>query len=205
MGTRRLSIPHIPGDTISHSTPHPESCTTSAHSKHGYVLGILGGSNYYKEDDITQVLQTAKELWGDPQQILIPLEGTTSMFTESWAQANKIPTILIDADWKQYGRRACILRNAKIEKEATQFIIVRSPRSKSDKMILKAEALAKGHKEVLVLVGHDTDTKALTIDYHEAEPVKIKEKISKKAEKKSPKSNNKTDKGDIRSFLSSTK
>lgn len=166
MQPRRLSIPEI-GEYSAISEYSPiNKYNSSKMPINEVIIGILGSSTYYKEDDINQLTETIVDLWGMPSRILLEPKGTSSMFIDSWAERHKIEVMPIEAEWAKYGRRACIFVSNKIEKEANHIIIIRSPRAKSDKMLQKAEALSKS-KNVLVLMGRDADTNGLIIDQYE--------------------------------------
>jgi hypothetical protein len=162
MQSRRLSVPNI-GDYIEYKPIKMNNKTPVANN---IIIGVLGSSAYYNEDDINQLTQTIIDLWGRPSKILLEPKGTTSMFIDSWAERQKIEVMPIEAEWAKYGRRACILVSNKIEKEANHIIIIRSPKAKSDKMLQKAETLSKT-KNVMVLMGRDPDTNGLIIDQYE--------------------------------------
>lgn len=168
---RRLSIPCMPsGESLAPVTHASITAATPQHSlAREIVIGILNTSAYYNEDDIASIMQAAINFWGEPSKILLPLDGKCSVYIDSWAERNTKAYILpIDAEWGRYGSKACMMRQKKIEQESTHFLVIRSPRAKSDKILYRAEALCKLGKEVLLISGHD-DQKSLIIDHYEVE------------------------------------
>jgi hypothetical protein len=163
MQQRRLSIPNIGEYSSISNNPSTNKTKTPTNE---VIVGVLGSSTYYKEEDINQLTLTLIELWGKPSKILLEPKGTSSMFIDSWAERNKIEVVPIEAEWAKYGPRACIFVSSKIEKEATHIIIIRSPKAKSDKMLQKANTLAKS-KDVIVVMGRDSETNGLLIDQYE--------------------------------------
>jgi hypothetical protein len=94
------------------------------------VLGVLGTrSNIRYEDLDAQIMSPMVDLWGNPDEILVPADGDSSYAIESWASRHKIPVTLVCADWKSQGRRAGMLRDAKIQREASHLLLLQGPRS----------------------------------------------------------------------------
>ena len=174
-GKRRLSIPSM-GDysdnlyKVSNIDYHVKSAHQSSP-----IIGIIGTSAFYSEADAKQLMITVTELWGKPARILFAQDKGLSMYIDLWAEANKVEPVPLEANWKTAGPRACQERNRRIEKESTHFIIVRSPRSRSDASLRKAEYLSK-KKEVIILQGYDTEAptpKTLLLDHLVPPPQKI--------------------------------
>ncbi len=112
------------------------------------ILGIFGNwtkitENELQEDILNPVVQ---ELGRVPDRILIPTEGVTSIYIQEWAESMKISYQMYQADWKNSGRSAQILRDNRIRKECTHALVFLSPRS--DKLEKSAEAMAKNGKRV---------------------------------------------------------
>jgi hypothetical protein len=97
------------------------------------VLGILGNSAAAKWTRETIAETIMNPLLGEierlPDTILMPSEGNTSILLQIWADRQNIPCQSIDADWARMGRRARIMRDARILKEATHLIFFLGARS----------------------------------------------------------------------------
>ena len=148
-----------------------------------HILGILGARNSLTK----QILQDEilnpilDDLGKNPAKILLPSEPLTSTFIECYATRNDIPCAMLKSDWIQHGRRAGIMRDAKIEKEATAFLIFEGPKSRY--YLDLAERIAKRRpgcrvyvveaKSVSpVLLEVDTATRYMISDEIEAEILK---------------------------------
>jgi len=104
--------------------------------KHGHsdpdrtVLGVLGTrSNIRAEEFNEQILSPLVEAWGVPDEILAPADGESSYVIQAWATKQGIPVTLVACDWVKQGRRAAPLRDARIQREATHFLLLQGPRS----------------------------------------------------------------------------
>jgi hypothetical protein len=173
---RRLSIPSFPNDPNHHNATPDKSI----------IVGILGASAAYNEIHMRQLTSTIETLWGKPSRILFQQSGYSTMYIDAWAEDNKIPATAIQPEWATYGPRACMMVNARIEKESTHIVIIRSPRAKSDKMLQKAEQFAsKKHKQCLVLMGIEVDESALIDHYEVPEPASTKTKATSSSKKTS--------------------
>jgi hypothetical protein len=94
------------------------------------VLGVLGTrSNIRYEDLDSQIMGPMVEAWGDPDEIVLPAEGDSSAAIQGWAERRKIPVSLVGSDWKTQGRRAGLLRDARIQRESTHLLLLQGPRS----------------------------------------------------------------------------
>lgn len=94
------------------------------------VLGVLGTrSNIRYEDLEANILGPLMAEWGIPDTILLPSEGDSSQAIESWAQLKQIQTHLVSCDWVTQGRRAGLVRDAQIQRDATHFLLLQGPRS----------------------------------------------------------------------------
>ena len=166
---RRLSIPSF-GDDPS----NPSSNST--------IVGILGASAAYNQIHMRQLTATIETLWGKPASIIFQQSGYSTMYIDAWAEDNHIPVTAIQPEWTTYGPRACMMVNARIEKDATHIVIIRSPRAKSDKMLQKAEQLvAKKQKHCIVLMGIEADGSAIIDCYERTEPEPTTKKSAKKS------------------------
>jgi hypothetical protein len=94
------------------------------------VLGVLGTrSNIRYEELEAQILGPLVEAWGNPDEIVLPVEGDSSAAIQGWAERRKIPVSLVGSDWKTQGRRAGMLRDARIQRESTHLLLLQGPRS----------------------------------------------------------------------------
>ena len=94
------------------------------------VLGVLGTRNSIRYDDfIADIIGPALEAWGVPDEIVAPAESESSHVLSSWAARQGVPVSLVAADWARTGRRAGLLRDARIQREATHFLLLQGPRS----------------------------------------------------------------------------
>ncbi len=94
------------------------------------VLGVIGtGGKTDVSTFYTDILAPMIEVWGTPDEILLPSEGETAHLLQAWAHKQEIPVRLVATDWSKHGRRAVSLRDACIQREATHFLLLQGPRS----------------------------------------------------------------------------
>jgi len=94
------------------------------------VLGVLGTrSSICLEDIETNIIAPVLEAWGTPDELIIPIEGDTSHALQMWADARSIPVIRVSCEWAKLGRKAGLLRDARIQREATHLLMLQGPRS----------------------------------------------------------------------------
>jgi hypothetical protein len=94
------------------------------------VLGVLGTrSNTRVEDVAVTLMAPLIEAWGTPDELLLPSEGDSSIAIQTWAATQKIPVRLVSCDWVTQGRRAGMLRDARIQREASHLLLLQGPRS----------------------------------------------------------------------------
>jgi len=94
------------------------------------VFGVLGTRNKMSyEDFVSQILNPTVEVWGLPAEIVAPADGESAEVLQAWAAHHKIPVCLVAADWTRNGKRAGLLRDARIQREATHMILLQGPRS----------------------------------------------------------------------------
>lgn len=96
------------------------------------ILGVLGARNaltkQIMQDEILNPI--LDDLGKAPSKILLPAEPLSSTYIECWASRQDIPVDSIKSDWVRNGRRAGVLRDAAIEKEANVFLIFEGPKSR---------------------------------------------------------------------------
>ena len=94
------------------------------------VLGVLGTrSNIRCEDLHDNILYPLLEAWGDPDELLLPAEGDSSEALQAWADSKHIPVSRVSCDWASQGRKAGLLRDARIQRESTHLLLLQGPRS----------------------------------------------------------------------------
>lgn len=115
------------------------------------IVGILGLHNTITKDDIHEkILHPLMSVLGRmPELLVLPSEGTSSAFISLWAEKNQIDTHCVEADWKKFQRKAGILRDARIVKEATHLLVFVGARSRSYEQT--AIRIAKKGKRVFLI------------------------------------------------------
>lgn len=94
------------------------------------VLGVLGTRSNIRADDLDiNIIAPLVEAWGLPDEIIVPAEGDSSQAIQSWAELKNIPISLVGCDWVAQGRRAGMLRDSRIQREATHLLMLQGPRS----------------------------------------------------------------------------
>lgn len=147
------------------------------------TLGILGNRQTDSEKEVWGILEAIAETIGRrPDRILIPAEGNFSIYTQSWADSKKIQYTLFECDWIRLGKRAAVMRDMAIQKEADHFLLVRStrprrviserspqsdgaiksPKGKSDRLDKLAATFARKHIQVFLL-GEELEEVEVTI------------------------------------------
>lgn len=95
------------------------------------ILGVLGHRTDATQEKLVEDVMTPflQELGKVPERILLPSEGMSSILLSDWADGLHIPTQIYEADWRRHQRRALIYRDARIQEEATHFLIFLNKRS----------------------------------------------------------------------------
>lgn len=95
------------------------------------VLGILGTRSVIDECTLIENILTpiVQELGRLPDKVLVPSEGTSSIYIQSWAESLHICCNRFEADWRTRGKAATIFRDSRIQSEATHLLVFLSPRS----------------------------------------------------------------------------
>jgi len=123
-------------------------------------LGVLGSRMDLKQEKILElIMATLEELERPPDQIILPAEGTSSIFISDWADSLKIPTQIYEADWRRHQRRAKIYRDSRIQKESTHFLVFLNKRSEFNEKL--ADRLCRQGRTVF------------TVSYADAEIMKL--------------------------------
>lgn len=118
-------------------------------------LGILGKhEKLSKEQMHDKILHPLVSAMGRlPDKVLVPSEGTSSMYMSLWAEKLNIETHAVEADWRKMQRKAGILRDARILKGSSHLLIFLGPRSRAYEQTGFREA-KKG--KTVYLVEHDS-------------------------------------------------
>jgi len=116
------------------------------------ILGVLGARNTVTKQIIQDEILNPilDDLAIKPSRLLVPSEPMSSTYIECWATRNGIPIDSVKSDWVKNGRRAGIIRDAYIEKEATALLIFEGPKSRY--FLDLAERIAKRRPEIKVYV-----------------------------------------------------
>ena len=114
-----------------------------------------------KQEKILEIIMAIlEELERPPDQIILPAEGTSSIFISDWADSLKIPTQIYEADWRRHQRRAKIYRDSRIQKESTHFLIFLNKRSEFNEKL--AERLCRQGRTVFTVSYADSEVEQLT-------------------------------------------
>lgn len=127
-------------------------------------LGILGSRN-----DITQGVLIERilnpilqELERPPDRVILPSEGTSSIFLSDWAESLKIPSQIYEADWQRHARRAKIFRDARIQQESTHYLVFLNKRSEFNEKL--ATRLARQGNIVFTVSWKDCEIEQLIVE-----------------------------------------
>lgn len=114
-------------------------------------LGVIGSRQDIDQIKVHELIinPILQELGRVPDKIILPAEGTSTIFLSDWAEMFKIPTQIYEADWRKHQRRAKIFRDARIQQESTHFIIFLNKRSEFNEKL--ANRLARLGKPVFTI------------------------------------------------------
>ena len=112
------------------------------------ILGIFGYHNTVTSDSILEHTLTPmlQELERIPDKVLLPSEGNSSIYVQSWAESLHIKTQVFQSDWARNGKIAQRIRDDRIQKECTHALIYLSNRS--NRLEKYAESMARKGKIV---------------------------------------------------------
>lgn len=147
------------------------------------VLAIFGNTNKVSEQDLqdntlTLILQ---ELGRTPDKVLIPTEGNSSIYIESWAESLGIKRQVFQADWVRNGKIAQILRDDRMAKECTHalvFLPIPKANQTSSKLEKFGEKLCKKGKTVFTS-SHNQQLTQLELLKNEQKSLKASEPAHK--------------------------
>jgi hypothetical protein len=94
-------------------------------------LGVIGSRQDCSQQKMIEEVMTPilQELGRVPERVILPSEGISSIYLSDWADTLKIQTQIYEADWHRHQRRAKIYRDARIQQEASHFLIFLNKRS----------------------------------------------------------------------------
>ena len=113
------------------------------------VLGVLGTrSSIRYEDAEADLLGPILEAWGTPDELVVPAEGDSSFVMQTWATQNGMPVRLLACNWTTQGKRAGLLRDSQIQREATHLLLLQGPRSNA--LMQLAQRLERKGRPVVI-------------------------------------------------------
>lgn len=126
-------------------------------------LGVIGSRTDATEERIRDevLLPILQELGRMPDKMLLPDEGTSSIYISDWADTMRIPSQVFQCDWQRHGKRAKIFRDSRIQEDSTHFIIFLQKRSEFNEK-LGTRLARKGYK-VFTVAYKDWSLEELTL------------------------------------------
>lgn len=113
------------------------------------VLGVIGTrSNIRYEEFERDIVGPLMEAWGVPDAIVASAEGDIAELLTTWATHNEVPLRLISADWVRQGKRAGMLRDGSIQRDASHLVFLQGPRSNT--MMTLALRLSRKGRPVVI-------------------------------------------------------
>lgn len=132
-------------------SPSPVRCPTPMY------VGVLGSTDTITKeicnDKIIQPFLASLDC--PPSCMLLPTEGKSSIYLESWAETHEIPCNSYSCEWARHGKRAKIWRDNRIMQESTLFIVFLN--KKSNFYEATATRLAKKGYRVFTVTYGDYD------------------------------------------------
>ncbi len=127
------------------------------------MLGFFGSSSsgYWTTTTLAETIidPLAEELGDFPVRMLFPMEGTTGMHLQIWAEKHKVQCSPIEADWVRMGARARALRDAKVLKESNILVFFLGNRSDYyEKMAIREVKKSAATKKRIFVIPSNTKT-----------------------------------------------
>jgi hypothetical protein len=146
------------------------------------ILSVFGYTNKIIEDDIITNTLTPmlSELGRPPDKVLIPSDGNSSIYIQSWAESLCVKTQVFQADWQRNGRMAQILRDDRMFKECTHALVFLS--AKSDRLEKFAERITRKGK-IVFTSSHNQTLTQYEMSHCEPVPVPVPRRASGRAHK----------------------
>jgi len=112
------------------------------------ILSVFGYLNKVSEPEFQEkvIMQLLQQLERIPDKILLPSEGTSSIYLQEWAEALHITTQVFHSDWKRNGKIAQIIRDDRMQKECTHALVFLT--DKTEKLRKNADKMVKKEKKV---------------------------------------------------------
>ena len=129
-----------------------------------FFLGVLGA----RIDATPQILQEQilnpilSEIGRVPEKLVLPEEGISSIYLADWADSLRVPNQIYEADWHRHQRRAKIFRDARIQSEATHFLLFLNKRSTFNEKV--AIRLARQGRTVFTIPYGSWELEQLTLN-----------------------------------------
>ncbi len=113
-----------------------DECTPLAKGE-PIILGILGSRNDCTQQQVIEsvLMPICSALGRLPDSLILPEEGISAMYLSDWADRLHIPSKVYECDWRTHQRRAKILRDARIQKESTHFLVFCNKRSQANEQL----------------------------------------------------------------------
>jgi hypothetical protein len=149
-----------------------------------FILGVLGARNELTKQILQQEVldPILEDLPKKPTQILVPDEPLSSSFIEAWGERKGIPVVSMKSDWMRHGKKASVLRDARIEKESCAYLIFEGPRSRY--YVNLAEKLAKRYEEKPVYIVHKDTVSPILLEVERVRPMMIEDSVEAEILKK---------------------
>lgn len=150
------------------------------------LLGVFGVNNKISERTLIEnVLNLIlQELCRLPDKVLVPLEGNSSLYIQSWAETLGIPYQTFTADWKRNGKTAGIMRDSRIQNECTHALVFLAPKSTRYEKFAERMAISKKSPKTVFTASYQDSS--LTMLEHDPDPDPPKEPARKSDSGKAP-------------------
>ena len=95
------------------------------------LLGVLGSRADITYDILHEriLAPILSELGRFPDRMILPSETTSSELFHNWSEQLKLASMVYETDWAHLGKRARVVRDARICTESTHLIIFLGKRS----------------------------------------------------------------------------
>lgn len=130
------------------------------------VVGVLGTHSTLTKDQAHDlILHPLLEVLGRlPDKLILPAESQSSAYISLWSERQGVDTHSVEADWRKLQRKAGILRDARIQKEATHLLVFVGPRSRSYEQT--AIRQAKKGKRVFLIEPNPIEMYEIVVEDH---------------------------------------
>lgn len=165
------------------------------------ILGVLGARNSLTKHILQEEIldPVFNDLNKKPTRVLLPAEPLSSTFIECWAARKDIHVDLLRSDYAAHGRRAGVLRDARIEKDATAYIVFEGP--KSSFYMKLAERIAKKYPDRPVYLIASNTVSPVLLEVEQVKPAFISDDLEAEILGKGVPMGNQKKSTDIRLFF----